>query len=441
MIRKGAVTIHVCGQVRVDRGDWGKTWLGSGFIVDLKKGLIVTNAHVAGEMKAVCTYEIKYGNGTKTDAKLEYIDPCYDIAILSVDPKVLPQDSIALELSEKDVSVNTDVFAMGSTWGNEFSTYPGTVFDTNSILGMRPFPEQSFQFSGLTTGGASGSPVFTSEGKVVGLLYGGKFVSGAALPIKYVQPIIKSLQNGERIKRYFCGFTMDYIDIQDAAKTDLVPKDFAENYSKKFKEANNKVLYVSKTLAAFKEGETDGVEAGDVLVKVNDVDIGDQLQKFDDLMQKSGGEKVKAKVYRNGSLVDVFIYPKLLEDFYNMKILSFSGAALFETNSDIRVEKGEKKTAVYIGGTDSDSLFKDISGKISMIDGKKISTLEDVVALIPDLLKKEFIKISYIVPGSDGQEMAKITRHIPKFCQEGEKWEYENEKKDWKKEKIVNPAQ
>jgi V8-like Glu-specific endopeptidase len=46
------------------------------------------------------------------------------------------------------------------------------------------------QFSGLTVPGASGSPLFDSVGKVIGILYGGKFVSGAALSIKYVLPII-----------------------------------------------------------------------------------------------------------------------------------------------------------------------------------------------------------------------------------------------------------
>jgi S1-C subfamily serine protease len=121
MIRRGVVAIKVRGHVIMEKTYNDKMWSGTGFIVDLTKGLIITNSHVAGEM-AVCTYEIKFGNGTKTEAKLEYIDPCYDIAILSVNPKDLPADSIALETSSEDVCVNTSVYSMGNTCGNEFST-------------------------------------------------------------------------------------------------------------------------------------------------------------------------------------------------------------------------------------------------------------------------------------------------------------------------------
>ena len=46
--RRGVVTIKV--SVVLDKSIYNKQWFGTGFIVDKEKGLIVTNAHVAGEL-------------------------------------------------------------------------------------------------------------------------------------------------------------------------------------------------------------------------------------------------------------------------------------------------------------------------------------------------------------------------------------------------------
>ncbi|MDR1034835.1 MAG: serine protease, partial [Holosporales bacterium] len=232
MIRKGVVAIDVIAHVIVNKQVNDKMWHGTGFIVDLEHGLIVTNAHIAGEL-AVCTYRIKFGNGQMAEAKLEYTDPCYDFAILSVNPSEIPLYCIALKCSEDPVSLNLMVYSMGNSSRNEFSTYTGYVFDTESILWLKSLPEQSFQFSGLTVGGASGSPVFSSGGDVVGVLYGGKLVSGAALPISYVTPVVEAVKNGRKFTRYFCGCVLDYTSIQDAVNSGAIPEEAAKELENK----------------------------------------------------------------------------------------------------------------------------------------------------------------------------------------------------------------
>ena len=125
---------------------------------------------------AICTYEIKFSDGTTTTAKLKFFDPLLDFAFLTIDPKDFPKSSMVLEISKRSIKVNDTIYSMGNSAGDEFSTYKGTVFSVYENLG--PFPEQSFKFSGLTVGGASGSPVFGDDGKVVGIIYGGKVKGG-----------------------------------------------------------------------------------------------------------------------------------------------------------------------------------------------------------------------------------------------------------------------
>ncbi|MDR1207873.1 MAG: serine protease [Holosporales bacterium] len=451
MIRKGVVSVSVKAHAVLERSYWcGKSWTGTGFLVDLEKGLIITNAHVAGAMKAACSFEVKFGNGVATEAKIEYIDPCYDIAVLSVDPKDIPSQCIALEMSDEEPQINTNVFSMGNTSGNEFSTYPGTIFDTCSTLWLRPFPEQSFQFSGITSGGASGSPVFLSNGKVIGLIYGGKFVSGAALPIKYVKPVVEALQKGETITRCFCGFLLTYMSTQHAIKAGSISDDFAKTYNEQFPEANSKILCVKKKMSAFEEPvELEGVQPGDILVSVEGTQIGPHLSLLDVCIQKHSTQKLKANVYRNGVLTSVYIYPKALSRFDDVKILSFAGVSFFETTDEMKALNGEKKKHIFAIAAESGSSFHDVIHpeeaqewyggitQISKVDGKEISGLDEFFAMMPALLKKKHFLVTYTRLKTDGKESIAFIQQEPEFA-EAALYTFDSSSHSWKVKSLNN---
>ncbi len=312
-----------------------KLWYGTGFIVNTNSGIIVTNAHVAGEM-AVCTYEVKFGNGKTVESKLLYIDPLYDFAILSVDPKNIPIYVKSLKISEEQPVINAKIYAMGNSSKNEFSTYQGYIFDTESILWLKPFAEQSFQFSGLTVPGASGSPVFNTKGEVIGLLYGGKLVSGAALPISYVKPVIDKLKNGEIFYRYFYGAILNYIPIQDAIDAEDIPESLLQEYETCFPNSNNKIIYVRKKLTAF-NNENSQLNSGDIIWKVEDEIIGPNLKKIDQIVQEKAGKNLNLVVYRKGKKIELEIPTFELNCSAKLKLLSFAGTTFFETTPEIKL--------------------------------------------------------------------------------------------------------
>ena len=64
-------------------------WTGAGFIINKKKGYILTNAHVSG--RGDTKLKLKFKSGTYKNAKPIYIDPEYDIAILEIDKRYIPE--------------------------------------------------------------------------------------------------------------------------------------------------------------------------------------------------------------------------------------------------------------------------------------------------------------------------------------------------------------
>ena len=449
MIRKGVVAVKVNAHVILDKYFNDKMWHGTGFIADIEKGLIVTNAHVAGEM-AVCTYEVKFGNGRTAEAKLEYIDPCYDFAVLSVKPEDIPPYSAALKFSEKPIHLNATVYSMGNSIRNEFSTYQGYVFDTESILWLKPIAEQSFQFSGLTVPGASGSPVFNASGEVIGILYGGKLVSGAALPISYVKPVVDSIKEGKKFSRYFHGCIINYTSIQEAIASGSISSDVAEEYEKKFQNSNNKILFVSKKVGAF-NGEENPIEAGDVIWKVDGELIGPNLREIDRIIHSKGGKEVEFSIYRKGKKIDLKVPTYEMSIDKKLKLLSFAGTTFFETTDELKINSGKKGNGVYITESEIGSPFMEITAPIGItyqatvfniieIDDKKIECLGDVIDLIPSLLKKKIFTVKFIKIGGDSQPSSVITKYSPEFA-EATLYSFNTKTKYWDVTAIKNPSQ
>ncbi|MBY0281781.1 MAG: trypsin-like peptidase domain-containing protein [Alphaproteobacteria bacterium] len=410
----------------------GKAWSGTGFIVNLEKGLIATNHHVTGDM-AVCTYEVKFSDGTTTTAKLNFADPLLDFAFLTIDPKDFPKSSIALEFSKTPIKVNDTIYSMGNSAGDEFSTYKGTVFNVYESLGA--FSEQSFRFSGLTVGGASGSPVFDEDGKVVGIIYGGKLVSGAALPISYVARALQSLNKGELPNRQSLGLVLRYDDLKDAVNVGNLPTAAQDEYNKAFPLAHNKILVVDTRLV--ESPANNQFMAGDVIWKVQKELIGPELAKFDELIDSVSNKSISIEVYREGKLVSIDVKPYTLTNKGAEEFIQFGGATWFDYNEKIRLMTGDKGPGVFISSADITSPFKElfksnffggISGrpiKIIQINGKPIQNLTDLEKLIPELLTKKMFSIRFIdflgqqtfgdTVSADRQERFLILKYDSKF--------------------------
>lgn len=441
--RRGVVTIKV--SVVLDKSIYNKQWFGTGFIVDKEKGLIVTNAHVAGEL-TVASYEIKFGNGKKVEAKLEYSDPCYDFAILSVNPKDIPQYAVPLKVSSDPLALNMEIYSMGNSANNEFSTYKGYIFDTESILWLKPIAEQSFQFSGLTVPGASGSPVLNTNGEVIGLLYGGKFVSGAALPISYVVPAVKTLQEGKKYHRYFCGFMVNYGSVQDFISAGTLPESVLEEYEHKFPD-KDKVLYVSRKLTAF-EADKSKLEAGDIIWEMDGELIGCNLKKIDEIVQRKQGKSIAMSVYRNGKKEKIDVSTFELTNTTKMKMLSFADAVFHETPHEYKICLGKGKTGVYIADCETSSAFYEVcvapgnpdvlmaGAQIVSIDGKEISNLDDLADIIPDLCKKKVFTVKFIRIGGDSQVTSLTIKHNPEFA-EAKLYTFNADGKNWDVKNLV----
>lgn len=400
MIRQGVVIIQTKAFASTTETNKG-VWSGTGFIVDKEKGLIVTNKHVVGDL-SVCSYTIKFADGTTTDAHLKYADPLYDFAFLSLDTAKLPPETIALELNETPASINETIYAMGNSAGDEFSTYLGTISSVYENIG--PFAEQSFKFSGLTVPGASGSPVFDQQGKVVGIIYGGKLISGLALPINYIQDAFTYLKKGETPPRKSLGITCEYTSLVDIVSADLLSEQIKSEYSKAFPQSHNRILIISDLMVNSPAQKV--FKSGDILWAINGTLIGPNLYKIDQIVNEvSINQEVSVQVYRQGKLMEIKIKPYLLSPQANQSLVTFADVTWFGANEFVRLMVGDPGPGVYIKTAAPTSPFKKIVGeswmeerllKIISLNGMELNSLDDLAKVISTLSKKTMLVVKYI---------------------------------------------
>ena len=177
---------------------------GSGFIVD-SDGTIVTNNHVAS---AGNEFTIKFDDGTELPAKLVGRDPRTDLAVLKVSAD---HPLAALKLGDSDhVRPGEWVVAVGNPFGLGGTATAGIVSALGRDIGAGPY-DQFLQIDAAINQGNSGGPLFTQDGKVIGVNTailspsGGSIGIGFAIPSSLVKNVVTQLVADGHVTRGYMG--------------------------------------------------------------------------------------------------------------------------------------------------------------------------------------------------------------------------------------------
>ena len=177
-------------------GEEQGAWSGAGFLVDRQRGWIMTNAHVAS--RSPSTMEVGFKDRDFVDAYKVYVDPYLDLAIIAMDPSLIPPASVMPELDCGDLPrVGHPVGAFGHPWGLSFTGTRGIISGITSR-----FLQENLQTDAPINQGNSGGPLISLQhGKIVGINSATLDEKNAqnvnfVLPMKYACRILELLRAG-----------------------------------------------------------------------------------------------------------------------------------------------------------------------------------------------------------------------------------------------------
>jgi serine protease Do len=263
---------------------------GSGFIIR-PDGLIVTNNHVVKDASSV---SVTLDDGTELKATVLGTDPRTDIAVLKIDAGH-PLPFIQLGNSA-DVHPGEWVVAMGNPFGLGGTVTAGIVSAVSRDIGAGPY-DQFIQVDAPINRGNSGGPLFTQEGKVIGMNTaifspsGGSIGIGFAIPSDMIRTVTSQLIATGHVTRGYAGVAAQAVD-PAMAKALRLP------------ETGGALL---ANVVAGSPAAKAGLEAGDVVEAVNGKKVASPRDLAIVVAGVTPGDEAKFQIVRDGQHRDIAV--------------------------------------------------------------------------------------------------------------------------------------
>jgi serine protease Do len=261
---------------------------GSGFIIDAD-GTIVTNNHVVRDAASVT---VTLDDGTVLPAKVIGRDSRSDLAVLRVKAgHPLPFINLG---DSSNVEPGQWVVAVGNPFGLGGTVTAGIVSARGRDIGEGPY-DSFIQIDAPINPGNSGGPLFTQDGKVVGVNSaiispsgGGSVGIGFAIPSNTVKNVVAQLEKSGHVTRGYIGVQAQAVSAAMASALHLPPAHGDDRGAL--------IASVEQDTPAARAG----LQPGDVITAVDGHRIGNQRELAINVSQIAPGTKVPVQIVRDG---------------------------------------------------------------------------------------------------------------------------------------------
>ena len=263
--------------------------LGSGVIIDSRRGLVVTNNHVIANADQI---SVRLNDSREFVAKLVGTDPETDVAVVQIKGTNL----VALPLADSDkLRVGDFVVAIGNPFGLGQTVTSGIVSAlARSGLGITGY-EDLIQTDASINPGNSGGALVNLRGELVGIntaIYsqsGGNIGIGFAIPVNMATRVTEQLVKFGEVNRGFLGAEMQNLTPDLAAAFGL-------------SNAHGAVLV---NVIKGSPADRAGLHAGDVVTLINGKTVRDASDLRNQVALMRVGDAMALDVLRDGKRREV----------------------------------------------------------------------------------------------------------------------------------------
>lgn len=287
--------------------------VGSGWIVDEKKGHVVTNNHVLFGPNIRVVFSPEPGEEVEVKAKVIGTDPATDLAVLQLQGDEWKKyATVALPWGEsKDIQPGEWVLAFGNPRGLDHTVTAGVLSAKDRSLPQRrdrPVLEDFLQTDASVNPGNSGGPLVNLNGEVIGINTfiftngnkegnAGSIGLNFAIPSDRARPIVQALIEHGKIRRSYIGASLSNI-----AK---LPKKLKEELQQEYN-LPEKGIFIEEIVPK-SPADLAHLEKGDVLLEIN----GNPVHKTDETVKLIQsflpGTPLKVTLLRNNKKIEVIV--------------------------------------------------------------------------------------------------------------------------------------
>ncbi|MCP4551904.1 MAG: PDZ domain-containing protein [Bacteroidetes bacterium] len=258
---------------------------GSGVIVS-NDGYIVTNNHV---VEGGSMIEVTLNDKRLYEAELIGRDPSTDLALIKIKEEDLPY---LIYGNSDEVQIGEWVLAVGNPF-NLTSTVTAGIVSAKArninTQGSNTAIESFIQTDAVVNRGNSGGALVNNGGKLIGINAAIASRSGTyegysfAIPVNIVKKVMNDLLKYGEIQRAFIGITI---------------RDITAEFAKDRGIDQLQGVYIDDVVAS-SGADLAGIEAGDVIVRIDNIDIASSSELLETIGQHHPGDKIEVLALRN----------------------------------------------------------------------------------------------------------------------------------------------
>ena len=371
-----------------------RTSLGSGVIIDGKRGFILTNEHVIVKSKTI-TVGLKDRREFK--AQIVGADPDSDLAVLRISsPKALPDITMG---DSTNLMIGETVIAIGNPFGLSNTVTTGVISATNRSVRTENMVYHNFiQTDTSINPGNSGGPLLNINGELIGIntaIYAKAQGIGFAIPINTAKRIVSDLIRFGEVIPAWIGITVQDID------ADL---------ARYLKASAIKGVLIKKA-EKIGPARKSGIREGDIILSIKTGNILSEKDYHRVMSSIAAGEKIIVTVWRDGKTktvsVKTSVFPKELALDLSYNLLGISVVNLSTKN------RYTYKTSAKQGVLISDINRQSFLARIGTRPGDIIRQINDITIINIKDFKQAIIKYrqkkSLVIVLQRGDKLYNIT--------------------------------
>ncbi len=323
--------------------------LGSGVIVDGKKALVLTNAHV---ITGATTISIRLLDGREFEAELVGADPDFDLAVLRLkNATSLPQITVG---TSSDLMAGESVIAIGNPLGYSHTVTTGVISALNRSVRTKQGAYTDFiQIDAAINPGNSGGPLINVLGELIGVntaIRSDAEGIGFAIPIDKATRVLDELLNKGFVQHIWLGVMGQNVDQRMASYFGL-------------KKPGG--ILLTKVLSG-SPAERAGLAVGDIITEINGTRVQDKVHYLQLLRNYVKGQKLKITVYRNKKSQGQSIIPTLFTAKMARDLAWKNWGILVKNKGQdkVMITRVRQGSAAEKKGISSGDFLRKISGKV-----------------------------------------------------------------------------
>jgi S1-C subfamily serine protease len=372
----------------------------TGFVVDAKRGLILTNRHVV--TPGPVTAQGVFLDREEVQLYPVYRDPVHDFGIYRYDPSKLrfitPQQ---IPLFPAGAQVGTEIRVVGNDAGEQLAFLSGTIarLDRQApVYGAARYNDFNtfyYEAASSTSGGSSGSPVIDIRGRAVALNAGA--ATGAAssfyLPLDRVVRALRYIEQNQKVPRGTLQTVFNYTPFDELRRLGLPAETEATVRAAFPKQVG--MLVVAQILPG--SPAQGALEVGDILLRINERPV-NEFVGLEEVLDDAVGTSITVRVQRRNEVLDRSLPDADLYSISPDEYIEIGDAVLHNLSYEQARNRNLPVNGVYLAnaGYIFGAAAIDRGAVITQLAGKTVGNLDDLERAIAGLADGDQVTVRYL---------------------------------------------